>query len=131
MAIATGRTAQPEMTDSYARLEEKILERDQAGASNIFYDLVRAGRPLPELVGEIIRIHAPYTHVPYHQRLDDGVVKFVNNDHCFLSSRVGLPLASMIIVHELHDRSEEHTSELQSRPHLVCRLLLEKKKNKT
>src|SRR5436305_11699730 len=27
-------------------------------------------------------------------------------------------------------RSEEHTSELQSRPHLVCRLLLEKK-NKT
>src|SRR5436305_10027531 len=31
-------------------------------------------------------------------------------------------------------RSEEHTSELQSRPHLVCRLLLEKKKkikNKT
>src|SRR3989442_15152879 len=28
-------------------------------------------------------------------------------------------------------RSEEHTSELQSRPHLVCRLLLEKKKQKT
>src|SRR5690554_7600875 len=27
-------------------------------------------------------------------------------------------------------RSEEHTSELQSRPHLVCRLLLEKKKKK-
>src|SRR5436305_11576684 len=31
----------------------------------------------------------------------------------------GVPLAA---------RSEEHTSELQSRPHLVCRLLLEKKK---
>src|SRR2546422_8273207 len=29
------------------------------------------------------------------------------------------------------DRSEEHTSELQSRLHLVCRLLLEKKKKKT
>src|SRR5689334_23585597 len=28
-------------------------------------------------------------------------------------------------------RSEEHTSELQSQFHLVCRLLLEKKKNKT
>src|SRR5690554_7386308 len=27
-------------------------------------------------------------------------------------------------------RSEEHTSELQSRPHLVCRLLLEKKNKK-
>src|SRR2546422_4978408 len=30
-----------------------------------------------------------------------------------------------------HVRSEEHTSELQSRLHLVCRLLLEKKKKKT
>src|SRR5690625_5333681 len=29
------------------------------------------------------------------------------------------------------NRSEEHTSELQSRGHLVCRLLLEKKKNPT
>src|SRR3712207_7290845 len=28
-----------------------------------------------------------------------------------------------------HSRSEEHTSELQSRQYLVCRLLLEKKKN--
>src|SRR5947208_4671520 len=32
--------------------------------------------------------------------------------------------------HRSH-RSEEHTSELQSPDHLVCRLLLEKKKNKT
>src|SRR5690625_6510321 len=31
---------------------------------------------------------------------------------------------------EAKKRSEEHTSELQSRGHLVCRLLLEKKKNK-
>src|SRR5436305_4293941 len=31
-------------------------------------------------------------------------------------------------LHGHHERSEEHTSELQSRPHLVCRLLLEKKK---
>src|SRR5690554_2108793 len=32
--------------------------------------------------------------------------------------------------HVLRVRSEEHTSELQSRPHLVCRLLLEKKKTR-
>src|SRR5687768_17882867 len=31
---------------------------------------------------------------------------------------------------DLRSRSEEHTSELQSRLHLVCRLLLEKKKKK-
>src|SRR2546422_6299351 len=30
-----------------------------------------------------------------------------------------------------NERSEEHTSELQSRLHLVCRLLLEKKKKET
>src|SRR3712207_7356325 len=30
-----------------------------------------------------------------------------------------------------HNRSEEHTSELQSRQYLVCRLLLEKKKHNT
>src|SRR3712207_7459742 len=42
------------------------------------------------------------------------------------ASGVSLPLASL----SLRDcpRSEEHTSELQSRQYLVCRLLLEKKK---
>src|SRR5258708_9141454 len=34
-----------------------------------------------------------------------------------------------VLAHD--DRSEEHTSELQSPDHLVCRLLLEKKKNTT
>src|SRR5206468_13044043 len=33
------------------------------------------------------------------------------------------------LLRELEERSEEHTSELQSRSDLVCRLLLEKKKN--
>src|SRR4030043_2022417 len=39
--------------------------------------------------------------------------------------------ALVIVGHRdsLRQRSEEHTSELQSRLHLVCRLLLEKKKN--
>src|SRR5690554_1841481 len=32
------------------------------------------------------------------------------------------------VIEKERERSEEHTSELQSRPHLVCRLLLEKKK---
>src|SRR5690554_6613649 len=32
------------------------------------------------------------------------------------------------LIRDSDERSEEHTSELQSRPHLVCRLLLEKKK---
>src|SRR2546422_6450117 len=36
--------------------------------------------------------------------------------------------AGEMLVTKLDTRSEEHTSELQSRLHLVCRLLLEKKK---
>src|SRR5205814_9449638 len=39
--------------------------------------------------------------------------------------------ASLSALAEAHRRSEEHTSELQSLRHLVCRLLLEKKKKKT
>src|SRR3712207_7015588 len=36
--------------------------------------------------------------------------------------------APVMALHLGHERSEEHTSELQSRQYLVCRLLLEKKK---
>src|SRR5436305_11856268 len=38
---------------------------------------------------------------------------------------------TQVQINRLEERSEEHTSELQSRPHLVCRLLLEKKKKET
>src|SRR3712207_7648308 len=47
---------------------------------------------------------------------------------------VGLRVAVQRLQHSQEDRryrSEEHTSELQSRQYLVCRLLLEKKKNIT
>src|SRR5260221_3239884 len=43
---------------------------------------------------------------------------------------LGRDVAREIFVGD-HDRSEEHTSELQSHSDLVCRLLLEKKKKKT
>src|SRR3989441_8897694 len=38
---------------------------------------------------------------------------------------------SLLSIHQRYDRSEEHTSELQSLAYLVCRLLLEKKKKQT
>src|SRR5690625_6553536 len=41
-----------------------------------------------------------------------------------------IPMYGVQIVVALAGRSEEHTSELQSRGHLVCRLLLEKKKTR-
>src|SRR5687768_17800809 len=46
------------------------------------------------------------------------------------ASAVGVDLSAGMIA-KARARSEEHTSELQSRLHLVCRLLLEKKKIKT
>src|SRR2546422_2634001 len=46
-----------------------------------------------------------------------------------LCNQVLQGLASSLRALSFDARSEEHTSELQSRLHLVCRLLLEKKKN--
>src|SRR5690625_6847900 len=54
--------------------------------------------------------------------VDDGVVMAT-----YLKQRFAE--ASTRTIEEI--RSEEHTSELQSRGHLVCRLLLEKKKHNT
>lgn len=83
-------------TKLYAQLEDCILNRDQVGASDVFYELVRAERPLVEIIDETVRIHGPYTHVPYHQRIDNGFVRFVNNDHCLLSARTSLNLPSLL-----------------------------------
>src|ERR1700693_3818221 len=80
----------------YAKLEDRILARDQQGASEVYYDLVRERRPMKEIIAEAVRIHAPYTHVPYHERIDDGYVNFVNNDHCLLSARASLYLSKML-----------------------------------
>src|SRR3712207_7693187 len=52
---------------------------------------------------------------------------------CRGGHRAGQRLLARLAAHRHHlpglNRSEEHTSELQSRQYLVCRLLLEKKKN--
>src|SRR5690554_7057972 len=48
----------------------------------------------------------------------------------YLASNRYKPYLKTLLNLKTAPRSEEHTSELQSRPHLVCRLLLEKKKQK-
>jgi hypothetical protein len=80
----------------YQELEDRILARDQEGGSRVYYELLRRGRPLPEIMAEAVRIHAPYTHVPYHQRIDDGFPNFVNNDHCLLSARAAINLQKVL-----------------------------------
>ena len=91
------RIAPPKETQAlYRTLEERILDRDQAGASDVCYDIIRQGRPLTEMLAEAVRIHGPYTHVPYHERIDDGYVNFVNNDHCLLSARIALRMPELM-----------------------------------
>src|SRR3989442_5731149 len=53
----------------------------------------------------------------------------VGSQDChFMLELVTADFQSVTVQGQVTYRSEEHTSELQSRPHLVCRLLLEKKK---
>src|SRR5689334_23951425 len=55
-------------------------------------------------------------------------------EHCIRQNLIHRLIGSAELVHPLQwlaDRSEEHTSELQSQFHLVCRLLLEKKNIET
>src|SRR5256886_4040785 len=63
----------------------------------------------------------PYTTL-FRSRWTSLVLSFLLGLLVFVASRV--PLWQRAV------RSEEHTSELQSQSNLVCRLLLEKKKNK-
>src|SRR5687768_18292591 len=52
---------------------------------------------------------------------------FFSRIHCILRKSLYDAKHKQAGYKQLHSRSEEHTSELQSRLHLVCRLLLEKK----
>jgi len=97
MSLAAAVDSQgPSPRALYEKLEDRILDRDQVGSAEAYYDLVRGGRPLTEMLREAVRIHGPYTHVPYHERIDNGFVNFVNNDHCLLSARATLHLSQWL-----------------------------------
>ena len=85
-------TTNRKLPAEYSKLEECVISRDQHGAMDYYYTLLREGRSMAEIMGEAVRIHAPYTHVPYHERMDDGFLNFVNNDHCLLSIRATVNL---------------------------------------
>src|SRR3989442_6513849 len=74
-----------------------------------------------------------WPHVPFSALMHHGAewcrMRHMANFQKSVRQSVSLPARVAKRVRVLAKRSEEHTSELQSRPHLVCRLLLEKKKN--
>src|SRR5258708_23954671 len=69
-------------------------------------------------------LHHGFNEVPFELPME------VSTYHDIDSSPRFCCLFPRIVVLPKYSRSEEHTSELQSPDHLVCRLLLEKKKNK-
>src|SRR5690625_5558715 len=78
------------------------------------------------LVDEIVKLNIAWDSFEsllysFHHQLSIPEGKFNTVVHL---CQVGVGLLSF----QRETRSEEHTSELQSRGHLVCRLLLEKKK---
>src|SRR5690606_39400459 len=84
-------------------------------------DLLRRGLP-----GYLI-LFATHAFAPQRQlqtRESPSPLVFLHISTHFTATR-GIPLSSSALK---SSRSEEHTSELQSRENLVCRLLLEKKK---
>src|SRR5207253_4402309 len=93
---------------------------------------------MPEV---LIRYCLPCRYQPQAMQDADAILKefgpelsglrLVPGDHGVYDVEVdGQVVFSMDRVMRFPERSEEHTSELQSRGHLVCRLLLEKKKKK-
>src|SRR3989442_91962 len=77
----------------------------------------RDGALLPaRLYAPVERSQAPATGLPVLLYLHGG------------GFTVGSVATHDVLCRQLAHRSEEHTSELQSRPHLVCRLLLENNK---
>src|SRR3712207_8306286 len=84
--------------------------------------------PYTTLFRSILLIFRILTNVPVPNVNRDELARLFQNNQLLglldLFSGGGLATASIIGM----GRSEEHTSELQSRQYLVCRLLLEKKK---
>src|SRR3989442_14442123 len=83
-------------------------------------------------VGHLLDLLDDLLHLPVRahqkpQRALDDLVRLTQFARALLDD--GLEFVEVALQRQLLflDRSEEHTSELQSRPHLVCRLLLEKK----
>src|SRR3989449_811914 len=87
---------------------------------------VRAAQPPRPELPAAWRARRRRYHLAQDRRPGEGVF------HRAPASRAGAPQMSDRVLAALEGgvRSEEHTSELQSRLHLVCRLLLEKKKKR-
>src|SRR5690625_6786782 len=110
--------------DSFGLPENRYI-RTGIPRTDFFYDEIRKSKAIDRLQSDFPKINGKKV-IMYAPTYRDGEFNSVN-------LQIDL---EQIYEHFKHDyvlflRSEEHTSELQSRGHLVCRLLLEKKKTNT
>src|SRR5687768_9122509 len=118
-----------------AGTSQSELRLDRPGRVNV---TLRAAANLPADADETIR-QKPYNERPYWdiERARIGSTRtapveiVVNGAVAATQTLVADGTMKTLTFDAAVDRSEEHTSELQSRLHLVCRLLLEKKKKQT
>src|SRR5690625_5426091 len=72
-----------------------------------------------------------YSQNNYKQFLQKGMLESFADENYRRFMNLRTYYLSSMLTGNINIRSEEHTSELQSRGHLVCRLLLEKKEDHT
>ena len=91
---------------------ELITDGESVEKTLSIIELIKSGGPAGQIIILILFVLLIVASYIYFERL------------------FAIKSASKVDVNFMNQRSEEHTSELQSRRNLVCRLLLEKKKNK-
>src|SRR2546422_5460891 len=99
------------------------------GFSDVLWVFLMVTALQPILKQKLLEMRRLRLLVQLEKRRGSRVIALVHRQETM--SFLGFPLMRYIDVNDSEERSEEHTSELQSRLHLVCRLLLEKKKYKT
>src|SRR5690554_2164101 len=142
-----GRTVLDESYEAFTeikRLEKQLEHINTQLAERTDYESEAYNQLMIDLndVQHQYEIHGGYNYQGETERILQGL-GFQRSDFTKLTEtfsggwRMRIELAKLLLQNNdillldeptNHLRSEEHTSELQSRPHLVCRLLLEKKK---
>src|SRR5690625_6597959 len=106
---------------------EEALQEVKANAQKITDALNESGvLPYPIKLQELAVNAEKITSIMKEVNYRDEVAGVITWMHTFSPAKMWIRGTKLLQKPLLHLRSEEHTSELQSRGHLVCRLLLEK-----
>src|SRR5215469_15934028 len=103
--------------------EQAMLDAYAERAARVGVDVELVRGRWPDVAGQVARVDVVVCHHVLYNVADP--VPFLRSMDSAARHRVVVELTAR---HPMTPRSEEHTSELQSRRDLVCRLLLEKKK---